>query len=56
MANKFNAHKRVRKNFRMVCNRTSGVFMFNAVSIEDAKKQGMKHFNGPVSFGGIVVE
>ena len=55
VANKLTAHNRAKKRFRMICNRTSGVFMFNAVSITDAKQQGMKYFNGPVSFGGIVV-
>tara|TARA_Y100001963_G_C6675732_1_gene397327 strand:- start:148 stop:318 length:171 start_codon:yes stop_codon:yes gene_type:complete len=56
MGNQLKAHKRALKNFRMICNRTSGVFMFKAVSIENAKQKAMKHFNGPVSFGGIVVE
>ena len=55
MANKLTAHNRAKKRFRMICNRRSGVFMFTAGSITDAKQQGIKHFNGPVSFGGIVV-
>ncbi len=56
MANKFSAHKRVKKGFRMICNRSGSVHLFKALSINDARNQARTFFNGPVSPGGVIVE
>ena len=55
MANKLTAHNRAKKSFRMICTRINSVMSFKAFNITDARNQAMNHFNGPVSFGGIVV-
>ena len=55
MANKLTAHNRAKKSFRMICARSNSVMSFKAFNNTDARNQAMNHFDGPVSFGGIVV-